>query len=237
MRTRREVSLAGPRVMLRPLEVGDFEAWREIRLRSRDWLETWEPLPELGSPDPVADRDAFRARCGAWERQRQFDSAYGFGLLLRDGTLLGEVSLGSVLRGPFQSSFIGYWIDEKHAGNGYVPEGVALVIRYGFDTLGLHRMEAAIVPRNEKSRRVAEKLGMRDEGTARQFLQIRGVWEDHVRYAITDRRLESPKGRPRARVSDLIRRSLRAGIPGSRPFAPGEQLAGRLRSAPRPTRR
>ena len=74
------------------------------------------------------------------------------------------MSLGSVLRGPFQSSFIGYWIDEKQAGNGYVPEGVALVIRYGFDTLGLHRMEAAIVPRNEKSRRVAEKLGLRDEG-------------------------------------------------------------------------
>jgi len=90
-----------------------------------------------------------------------------------------------VLRGPFQSGFIGYWIDEKHAGNSYVPEGVALVIRYGFDTLGLHRLEAAIVPRNDRSRRVAEKLGLRDEGTARRFLQIRGEWEDHVRYAIT----------------------------------------------------
>jgi ribosomal-protein-alanine N-acetyltransferase len=46
-------------------------------------------------------------------------------------------------------------------------------------------MEAAIVPRNAKSRRVAEKIGLRDEGTASRFLQIRGVWEDHVRYAIT----------------------------------------------------
>ena len=106
---------------------------------------------------------------------------------------MGEVSLGSVLRGPFQSSFIGYWIDEKQAGNGYVPEAVALVIRYGFDTLGLHRMEAAIVPRNDESRRVADKLGLRDEGTARQFLQIRGVWEDHVRYAITARRLATTR--------------------------------------------
>ncbi len=171
--------------MLRALEDGDFDAWRDIRLRCRDWLEPWEPLPEPGSPDPVSDREAFRARCGAWERQRQFDSAYGYGLFLRDGTLVGEVSLGSVLRGPFQSGFIGYWIDEKHAGNSYVPEGVALVIRYGFDTLGLHRLEAAIVPRNDRSRRVAEKLGLRDEGTARRFLQIRGEWEDHVRYAIT----------------------------------------------------
>ena len=185
MRTRREASLVGPRVLLRPLDVGDHAQWRSVRERSRDWLEPWEPLPEPGAPDPVTDRDAFRARCGAWERQRQFDTAYGFGLFLRDGTLAGEVSLGSVLRGPFQSSFIGYWIDEAQAGNGYVPEGVALVIRYGFDSLGLHRMEAAIVPRNVKSRRVADKLGLRDEGIARRFLQIRGVWEDHVRYAIT----------------------------------------------------
>jgi ribosomal-protein-alanine N-acetyltransferase len=185
VRSRRESSLTGPRVLLRPLESADYEAWRDIRHRNRDWLEPWEPLPEIGTPDAAATREAFRARCGAWERQRQFDSAYGFGLVLRDGTLMGEISLGSVLRGPFQSSFIGYWIDEKHAGNGYVPEGVALIIRYGFDTLGLHRMEAAIVPRNASSRRVAEKLGLHDEGTARRFLQIRGQWEDHVRYAIT----------------------------------------------------
>jgi ribosomal-protein-alanine N-acetyltransferase len=171
--------------MLRPLVVDDHAQWRAVRERSREWLEQWEPLPDIGSPDPVRDRDAFRARCGAWERQRQFDTAYGFGLFLNDGTFAGEVSLGSVLRGPFQSSFIGYWIDEAQAGHGYVPEGVALVIRYGFDSLGLHRMEAAIVPRNAKSRRVAAKLGLRDEGVAERFLQIRGVWEDHVRYAIT----------------------------------------------------
>ncbi len=195
MRTRREASLLGPRVMLRPLVAEDHAQWRVVRERSREWLEQWEPLPDVGSPDPVRDRDAFRARCGAWERQRQFDTAYGFGLFLNDGAFAGEVSLGSVLRGPFQSSFIGYWIDEAQAGHGYVPEAVALVIRYGFDSLGLHRMEAAIVPRNAKSRRVAAKLGLRDEGVARRFLQIRGVWEDHVRYAITyeewiDRRAE-----------------------------------------------
>ena len=91
-----------------------------------------------------------------------------------------------MLRGPFQSSFIGYWIDETHAGNGYVARGGgARASATGSTTLGLHRMEAAIVPRNAKSRRVADKLGLRDEGTAHRFLQIRGVWEDHVRYAIT----------------------------------------------------
>jgi ribosomal-protein-alanine N-acetyltransferase len=185
VRNAHALTLSGPRVLLRPLQGSDFEAWREVRLRSRAWLEPWEPSPEPGSPDPVTDPEAFRARCGAWERQRHFDSAYGFGLFLHDGSFIGEVSLGSVQRGPFQSAFVGYWIDYLHAGRGLVPEGVAVVLRYGFDALHLHRIEAAIVPRNEASRRVAEKLGLRREGTAERFLQIRGLWEDHVRYAIT----------------------------------------------------
>lgn len=182
---RRTTSLTGPRVELRTLRAEDWDQWRSVRTRSRHWLEQWEPLPEPGAPDPVANRDAFRARCGAWERQRAFDSAYGFGIFLRRGELVGEVSLGTVQRGPFQSAYVGYWVDEQHAGNGYVPEAVVLALRYAFDELGLHRVEAVIVPRNGRSRRVADKLGLREEGVATRFLQIQGVWEDHVRYAIT----------------------------------------------------
>jgi ribosomal-protein-alanine N-acetyltransferase len=183
---RRSDVLTGARVTLRPLKAGDWEAWREVRIRSRDWLEAWEPLGEPGTPDPITDPEAFKARCGAWERQRHFDAAYGFGIFLRKAAaFVGEVSLGSVQRGPFQSANVGYWIDLEHAGRGYMPEAVAVVLRFAFEELGLHRVEAAIVPRNVKSRRVAEKLGLRDEGTSQRFLQIRGAWEDHVRYAIT----------------------------------------------------
>ena len=177
--------LIGGRVMLRPLRVDDWDAWREVRLRCRDWLEQWEPLPEPGSTDPALEREAFRARCGAWDRQRHFDAAYGFGLFLLDGRLAGEVSLGSVQRGPFQSAFVGYWIDQAYAGQGLIPEAVVVVLRFAFEDLGLHRVEAAIVPRNKRSRSVADKIGMREEGVSERFLQIRGVWEDHVRYAIT----------------------------------------------------
>ena len=181
-----EASLVGPRVLLRPLEVGDHAAWREVRIRSREWLEQWEPLPDPGLVRPgraTATPSGPAAAPGSASASSTPRTASACSCsTARFG---GEVSLGSVLRGPFQSSFIGYWIDEAQAGHGYVPEGVALAIRYGFDTLGLHRMEAAIVPRNARSRRVAAKLGLRDEGVAQRFLQIRGVWEDHVRYAIT----------------------------------------------------
>jgi [ribosomal protein S5]-alanine N-acetyltransferase len=184
-RTPPELELVGARVLLRPLRAEDWERWRDVRLRSRAWLEAWEPRPEPGAADPVTDREAFRSRCGAWDRQRHFDAAYGFGLFLLDERFAGEVSLGSVTRGPFQSAFVGYWIDEAFAGNGYVPEGVVLLLRYAFEVLNLHRLEAAIVPRNAPSRRVVEKLGLRDEGTSQRFLQIQGVYEDHIRYAIT----------------------------------------------------
>jgi ribosomal-protein-alanine N-acetyltransferase len=177
--------IVGSRVLLRPLRADDWDAWREVRLRCREWLERWEPRAEPGSADPVLDREAFKARCGAWERQRHFDAAYGFGLFLTSGQFAGEVSLGSVQRGPFQMGYIGYWIDQALSGRGYVPEGVVLLIRHAFESLSLHRLEAAIVPRNLASRRVVEKLGLRDEGTAERFLQIQGVFEDHVRYAIT----------------------------------------------------
>ncbi|MGQ0803554.1 MAG: GNAT family N-acetyltransferase [Actinomycetota bacterium] len=178
-------ALSGPRVDLRPLRSTDFDQWRAVRERSREWLDPWEPLPDPTSPDPATDPEAFKARCGAWERQRHFDTAYGYGMFLHDGLFIGEVSLGSVQRGPFQSAFVGYWVDAEHAGQGYVPEGVAVILRSGFEELGLHRIEAAIVPRNTASRRVMDKLGLREEGLAERFLQIRGVWEDHVRYAIT----------------------------------------------------
>ena len=119
------------------------------------------------------------------DRINQDDKLRSVGLFLLDGRFAGEVSLGSVQRGPFQMGYIGYWIDEALAGRGYVPEGVVLMMRHAFEALQMHRLEAAIVPRNDASRRVAQKLGLRDEGTAVRFLQIQGVYEDHVRYAMT----------------------------------------------------
>src|ERR1700730_9639236 len=116
---RRSDTLHGSRVSLRALKAGDWEGWREDRIRSRDWLVPWEPLGEPGAPDPITDPEAFKARCGAWERQRHFDSAYGFGIFVRKGQFIGEVSLGSVPRGPLQTANGGYWIDAHHDGHGY----------------------------------------------------------------------------------------------------------------------
>jgi ribosomal-protein-alanine N-acetyltransferase len=178
-------ALAGRRVVLRPLEPSDHAAWRDVRLRCREWLEPWEPLPDPGTPDPVKDVAAFRARCAAWSRQRHLDSAYPHGIFLRDGQLVGEINLSGIQRGPFQSGHVGYWVDRDLAGQRLVPEALVVILRFAFDELRLHRIEIAIIPRNERSHRVVEKLGVRREGIAERYLQIRGVWEDHVLYGMT----------------------------------------------------
>jgi ribosomal-protein-alanine N-acetyltransferase len=183
------LELSGRRVVLRPLRPEDFDAWREVRRRNREWLTRWEPRPTPGHPDPVEDRRAFAARCAGRDRERELGTGFGFGIFV-EGRFAGEINLNSIQRGPFQNAYIGYWIDEALAGNSYVPEAVVVVLRFAFEDLGLHRVQISIVPRNRPSRRVAEKLGLRNEGVARRYLQINGVWEDHVRYAITSEEWE-----------------------------------------------
>ena len=120
----------------------------------------------------------------ARQRERQFGTGYGFGVFV-GGDFAGEINLNSLQRGPFQNAYVGYWIDEAQAGQGYIPEAFVVIARFAFEELHLHRIQAAVVPRNVSSRRVVEKLGLRDEGTARKYLEINGVWEDHIRFAIT----------------------------------------------------
>jgi ribosomal-protein-alanine N-acetyltransferase len=177
--------LVGARVRLRPLGSADFPAWMEVRRRCGEWLSQWEPRYVGDRPSSLEEwRRDFSSRLAVRDRDQVAGTGYSFGIFV-GGTLVGEVSLSVVLRGPFQSAFLGYWVDERHAGHGLAPEAAVVVLRFAFERLGLHRVDVAIVPRNSPSRRVAEKLGLRDEGISVGFLQVNGRWEDHVRYAIT----------------------------------------------------
>ncbi|MEY2418799.1 MAG: [ribosomal protein S5]-alanine N-acetyltransferase [Actinomycetota bacterium] len=184
LRTTAPVQLTGRRLTLRPLEATDFDQWMEVRTRAAGWLRKWEPSIPAGHADPSSDRRAFASRCAARDRERQLGTGYGFGMFF-EGALAGEINLSSIQRGPFQSCYVGYWVDERHAGKGLTPEAVVVVLRFAFEELGLHRVQVAIIPRNAPSRRVMAKLGIREEGVATRYLEINGVWEDHVRHAIT----------------------------------------------------
>jgi ribosomal-protein-alanine N-acetyltransferase len=83
-----------------------------------------------------------------------------------------------------QAASLGYWIGRPHTGRGYMTDAGRAVVPYVFGTLGLHRLEAACLPHNLASARVLAKIGFKREGTARRYLKINGVWQDHDLYAL-----------------------------------------------------
>ncbi len=176
--------LYGRRVVLRPLVPQDFNAWSEVRRRNGEWLTQWEPMRLPHHPDPETNREVFAARCGSRDRERLAGSQYAFGIFV-DGAFAGELNLNNIVRGAMQSATIGYWIDRARAGRSLMSESIVVLMQFAFEELNLHRLEICIIPRNSNSRRVVEKLQLREEGTALRFLEINGAWEDHVRFGLT----------------------------------------------------
>jgi ribosomal-protein-alanine N-acetyltransferase len=178
-----DLVLKSKRLVLRPMELSDFEAWREIRIRCHDWLVKWEPrLP--GSPYLGTDLATFKSLLSEATRDKELGTGYRFGIYFEDA-LRGGINIFNILRGHRQTGTIGYWVDEEVAGRGIVPEAVSLVLKFAFETLLLNRVEIYIVPRNRASLRVVEKLNIPYEGITSKYLMIDGVWEDHARFAIT----------------------------------------------------
>jgi len=119
--------------------------------------------------------------------ERKQGRGFGFGVFLgdQDGQLIGEMNMSSVSHHPFHSCYVGYWVDQQHAGQSYTPEALAAVLRFAFEECHLFRVQIAIVPTNDASLRVMQKLNINQEGIARKFLEINGSWEDHVCFAMT----------------------------------------------------
>lgn len=104
--------------------------------------------------------------------------------------IIGTVAFTNVVRGPLQSCFLGYNIDEEENGKGYASEAIAIACQYVFSKMKLHRIEANIIPRNAPSIRIVEKLNFEREGLSKRYLKINGIWEDHIRYSLLNDSVE-----------------------------------------------
>lgn len=100
-----------------------------------------------------------------------------------ESTPIGTVAITNIIRGVFKSCYIGYKLDERFCGYGFMAEALDAVVHYAFEELKLHRIEANIMPRNEKSIKVITKAGFDYEGLSKDYLKINGIWEHHNRYA------------------------------------------------------
>ena len=173
--------LIGERVYLRPPRPGDWRAWADLRLVSREFLTPWEPT----WPREALSRGAFRHRLRRNARDWRSGHAYGFLMFrLADNGLIGGITISNVRRGVAQCCSFGYWVGKPHAQQGYMSEGVQCALDFAFDTLAMQRVEAACLPANEASRRLLLRGGFTLEGMARAYLRINGSRQDHLLFGI-----------------------------------------------------
>jgi ribosomal-protein-alanine N-acetyltransferase len=178
-------SIAGHGVYLRAPEFSDFTGWAVLREQSRAFLVPWEPT----WPADDLTRGAFRRRLKRYADDQRSDLAYAFFLFRQgDDALIGGLTLSNVRRGVAQAGSLGYWMGEPFAGRGYMTAAVRALVPFAFNTLRLHRLEAACIPSNTASIRLLEKTGFTREGYAREYLCINGMWQDHLLYARLDTR-------------------------------------------------
>ena len=173
--------LIGDRVYLRMPQQSDYVGWARVRQESRAFLEPWEPT---WATDALT-RAAFRRRLDRYAREIREDRGIAFFIFdKQDGHILGGITLSQICRGVTQSSTVGYWIGRPHARQGFMADTLKIIIRFVFLGLRMHRLEAACIPSNLPSQGLLKKSGFREEGLAREYLCINGVWQDHKLFAI-----------------------------------------------------
>ncbi|MBV9100336.1 MAG: GNAT family N-acetyltransferase [Candidatus Dormibacteraeota bacterium] len=172
--------MSAPAVRLVPVAVDDAVALHELLVRNREYLAPWSPARD----EEWYGLEQQRERLAAAVAQHGEGSAYYFKIVAGDGAV-GRLDLNNVVRGVWRNTNLGYWVAESERGRGHATAAVKAAVTFAFSEAGLHRVEAAVMPRNRASLRVVEKAGFRREGVAERYLRINGRWEQHVIHAIT----------------------------------------------------
>jgi ribosomal-protein-alanine N-acetyltransferase len=178
----------GHRVSLRLLERSDRAEFLALATESRDLHRPWTYPPER--PDQFEE---------LYARSRRDDCVCLLACVRGSGEIAGVLIVSQIVRGAFQSAYLGYYAHERHARQGYMREAMAQALDHVFGPLALHRLEANIQPGNRASIALARSAGFRLEGFSPRYLLIGGQWRDHERYAITadDRgAMDGPPGAP-----------------------------------------
>jgi ribosomal-protein-alanine N-acetyltransferase len=164
---------SGARVGIRRPLGEDREEFLALARNSRAFLRPWI--------DPPATDEKFDAYLKRVESETDHPALV---CETASGRIAGVINISCIVRGVFQSAFLGFWIGEPFARRGYMSEALPLAVRYAFETLGLHRLEANIQPGNAASIALVRKCGFDREGFSPKYLKVFGEWRDHERWAI-----------------------------------------------------
>lgn len=167
-------------IYIRPLHVDDSTPLLELRNRTRSVYAAFEPLQSDDFYTLHEQKQIILRRT----QDAVDDRAYMFGIFKKNKQLIGQITLSNIVRGVGQFADVGYFIDPEERNKGYMATALNLILKYSFQDLGLHRIQAGILLHNQSSRRVLEKAGFQSEGIARKLVKINDQWQDHQTFAI-----------------------------------------------------
>lgn len=157
---------------LLPLDLKMEAAFLAMTLASRDFHAPWVN-PPLSTTEFVA----------FYERNQQANQK-SYVLFTKD-EIVGVFNISEIVRGYFQSAYLGFYVAKSFQGQGYMLLGLPLLLQEAFTNLALHRLEANIQPNNVRSIKLIKQGGFRKEGYSERYLKINDEWRDHERWAIT----------------------------------------------------
>lgn len=170
-------------IRLRPVRMRDGVVWSRIRLADRSHLEPWEPSVEVDW-EARHTSAAWPAVCSGLRAEARRGRMLPYAIEL-DGRFCGQLTIGNVTHGALRSAWIGYWVSSTATGGGIATGALALGLDHCFGPVKLHRVEATVRPENAASRAVLAKVGFREEGMLRRYLDVDGAWRDHLLVALT----------------------------------------------------
>ncbi|SOB99980.1 ribosomal-protein-alanine N-acetyltransferase [Ureibacillus xyleni] len=175
------VRLEGERLLLRTFMESDARSLAELMRNNRKFWAIHEPMHE---DDFYTEEAQFKKILEGIHLLRA-NREYSFGIYPKGSNhLIGHISLYAIKRLPYNSAFIGYSVDERYTRKGIATEAVNEVVKFGFNVVKLHRIEAYVSPKNYGSIKVLENADFVREGLLRELLYINGSWEDHFLYSL-----------------------------------------------------
>jgi ribosomal-protein-alanine N-acetyltransferase len=188
-------SFVTERLWLRVLTEDDEAEFVRTHALSREHYAPWSPI----EPPGLSAEGFFRQQLQRCRDGLRHGTDYRFVAIERavpgrstggaEDRIVGFFGLNNIVRGVFQNAYAGWRVCVDQLGKGYATEGVRGLVDFALARpprgLGLHRVQANIMPHNPRSIRVAEKCGFRLEGRATRYLMIAGAWQDHLMYART----------------------------------------------------
>ncbi|WP_207652399.1 GNAT family protein [Desulfosporosinus sp. FKB] len=184
-----QLQLETERLILMVLDETFADLVLDYYKRNSEFLQEWEAKKEPEFYTIRYHQEALRKELS----KINDGDAFRVWLFIKNEALsktIGSIGLNNIIHGAFLSCHLGYKLDQTEINHGYMTEALKRVIEFAFTKLGLHRIEANILPRNARSMRVVEKLGFYNEGLAKKYLRINGKWQDHIHMVLLNEAME-----------------------------------------------